>query len=136
MEQTNNNPRTQGFKEGTRVSFASFLANAKASGKSVRKVLVKERTNRETGEVIPEHHAICLFVAKKGSDGKPLVGANGGPIAEQGTMEYVSIGPSVGESTPASDIVAIASELEVGELQSGTLVLFKPNYNGILGEEL
>ena len=136
MEQTINNPRTQGFKEGTRVNFASFLAAAKASGKTIVKRLIKERIASDGETVIPAHQALCLFVAKKGADGKVLIGPNGGKIAEPDTMQYISFGPSVDENTPASQLVAQASELEVGELNSGTVVLYRPNYNGIEGEEL
>lgn len=133
MEQ-NYNPRTQGFIEGTRVSFAEFKANKKAQGKVCMKRLMKETVDKSTGNVIPAHYALCFFVAKKDSLGNIVKGANGGPIAEPDTMEYVNFGPSVPESTPASELSARAGELEVGTLQSGNTVLYKPNYNGITGD--
>lgn len=133
MEQ-NYNPRTQGFVEGTRKSFADFKASKKAEGKICVKRLMKETVDTNTGNVIPAHQALCFFVAKRDASGNLLRGANGGPIAVPDTMEYVNFGPSVPESTPASELSARASELEVGTLQSGTIVLYKPNYNGIAGE--
>lgn len=135
MEQMNNNPRTQGFKEGTRVSFASYKDSQKAQGYSCKLRDIKERTNTETGEVIPAHKALCFFIAKRDANGNVLRGANGGPIAEPDSLKYVNLGPSV-EGMSAKDISAEASELEVGELQSGTKVLYRPNYNGLEGEDI
>ena len=133
MEQ-NYNPRTQGFIEGTRQSFASFKATKKTQGKICIKRQMKETVDPATGNVIPAHQALCFFVAKRDPQGNILRGANGGPIAVPDTMEYVNFGPSVPESTPASELTARAEELEVGTLQSGTVVLYKPNYNGITGD--
>lgn len=136
MEQNYNDPRTQGFIEGTRESFASFKAAKKAAGFLAMKRLMKETVDKSTGNVIPEHYALCFFVAKKDAQGNVMRGANGGPIAEPDTMEYVNFGPSVPQSISAADLNAQANELEVGQLKSGNYVLYKPNYNGIVGEEL
>lgn len=133
MEQ-NFNPRTQGFIEGTKKSFAEFKALKKSEGKICMKRDMPEIVDKSTGNVIPAHKALCFFVAKRDASGNILRGANGGPIAVPDTMEYVNFGPSVPESTPASELSARAEELEVGTLQSGNIVLYKPNYNGITGE--
>lgn len=135
MEQ-NYNPRTQGFVEGTRKSFADFKASKKAEGKICVKRLMKESIDTTTGNVIPAHYALCFFTAKRDAQGNVLRGANGGAIAVPDTMEYVNFGPSVPENTSAQELSARANELEVGQLHSGTIVLYKPNYNGIAGEEV
>lgn len=134
--ETTVNPRTQGFKEGTRISFAEFKASKKALGFMIVKRLIKESVDKATGNVIPAHKALCFFIAKKDAQGNVVKGANGGPIAMPDTMFYVNFGPSVGEDITPAELNAQASELEVGELQSGTRVLYRPNYNGIEGEEV
>lgn len=135
MEQ-NFDPRTQGFIEGSKKSFAEFKNAKKAAGFMCIKRLMKEIVDKSTGNVIPEHYALCFFIAKKDAQGNVMRGANGGAIAEPDTMEYVNFGPSVPESTSGAELNAHANELEVGQLKSGNFVLYKPNYNGIVGEEL
>lgn len=133
MEQ-NYNPRTQGFVDNSQMSFASFKASKKSEGKMCMITNVKETINKDTGEVIPAHRAVCFFVARKNPDGTLVLGPNGGPIAERNTMEYVNFGPSVSSAITAQELSAQADALEVGQLLSGTRVLYKPNYNGIVGD--
>lgn len=135
MEQINNNPRTQGFKEGTRISFAEYKASKKAEGRKCMLRDIKERVDTSTGDIIPAHKALCFFLVRHDAEGNPMKGANGGYIAQPDSLQYVNLGPSV-EGMSAKDISAQASDLEVGELQSGTLVLYKPNYNGLVGDEV
>lgn len=127
MEQIN--VRTQGFIEGSKKSLKDFRA-----GREMYKRLMKESVNKTTGEIIPAHYALCFFVAKRNADGTKMLGANGNPIAEPDTMEYVNFGPSVGENISVAELSAQRNELEVGYLQSGNAVLYKPNYNGVTGE--
>lgn len=135
MEQTNNNPRTQGFKEGTRKPFSTYKEDMKASGHKCVLRDIKERVDSSTGEVIPAHKALCFFLVRRDSEGNPMKGANGGFIAQPDSLSYVNIGPSV-EGLTAKEISEQADALEVGELQSGTMVLYRPNYNGLEGEEI
>ena len=126
----NYNPRTQGFIEESRMSLASFIGTKDC----VRREM-KETIDKETGNVIPAHKALCLFTAKRDANGNKMRGANGGLIAEPNSVTFVNFGPSVPQDTPMSDLKAQANELEVGQLQSGNFVLYRPNYNGLVGEE-
>jgi len=128
MEQ--NNPRTQGFIDESKKSLASFRA-----GREMVKRHFEERVDTATGNVIPAHFALCFFVAKKDAQGNKMRGANGGLIAEPGTMQTVAFGPSVGEGITLAELASRRDELEVGLLKSGNAVLYAPNYNGIQGEE-
>ena len=128
MEQSN--PRTQGFIEGSRQSLASFR-----NGREMVKRHFDERVDKTTGNVIPAHYALCFFVAKKDAQGNKMRGANGGLIAETGTMQTVAFGPSVGENITVAELASQRNELEVGLLQSGNAVLYRPNYTGVAGEE-
>jgi hypothetical protein len=129
MEQ-NVNPRTQGFIEETRQSLESFIGTKDC----VRREM-KERVDEETGNIIPKRKALCLFTAKRDAQGNKMRGANGGLIAEPNSVTFVNFGPSVPEDTPMSELKAQAKDLEVAQLKSGNWVLYKPNYNGMVGEE-
>lgn len=121
--------RTQGISSlGTLASYRQ--------GREMSIVNVKERVDTTTGNIIPAHKAIVFFVAKKNADGSKMRGANGALVAEPGTTEFVSFGPSVGE-IGASELTARRNDLEVGSLaESGNKVLYQPNNNGFAGEEV
>lgn len=128
MEQYN--PRTQGFIEESRQTLASF----KGDRECVKREM-KETVDTATGNIIPAHKALCFFTAKVDAQGNKMRGANGGYIAVPNSVVFVNFGPSVSAETPMSELKAQAESLEVGQLQSGNFVLYKPNYNGIAGEE-
>lgn len=130
MEQTYN-PRTQGFIEESRQTLAEF----KAKFDSCVKREMKETVDTATGNIIPAHKALCFFTAKKDANGNKMRGANGGLIALPNSVTFVNFGPSVSADTPMDALKAQASDLEVGQLASGNFVLYKPNYNGLAGEE-
>lgn len=130
MEQSYN-PRTQGFVEESRKTLKEFKGDLECVKRDV-----KETVDQNTGNIIPAHKALMFFVAKRDANGNKMRGENGGLIAVPNSQIHVNFGPSVPESTPMSELKAQANELEVGQLKSsGNFVLYKPNYNGIAGEE-
>lgn len=121
----NYNPQMQGIRKG--VSLVAFRAGREMA------IVNQKNVNRETGEEFTSH-SIAFFKPELNADGSKKLDANGKPIAQRDSVEWVAISSKLGE-LKASDITAMKDELQVVTLEeSGNLVLCKDNRGGFNGE--
>lgn len=120
--------RTQGFSK--RVSLLAFKAN-----RMLTIMPVKERVDENTGDVIPAHNAVMVFEPQRDDKGN-IVKKDGKIMPDrEKPIDWVHIGPSVGDDATLADLKGMASDLMVGTLaESGNYVLYKDNSTGISTE--